>query len=152
MNILALDLGTKCGWAVKIRNTDIFSGVEKYKPRRGEQHGYRWLYFKRWLSETISRNDITCIYIEHVRRHLGTDAAHMYGAYKALVELAAFNHTCTVHYVGVGTIKKFATGKGNALKKDMIAACIKAGHDVKDDNQADAYWICRLAMDKEGVK
>ena len=38
----------------------------------------------------------------------------------------------------VGTIKKHATGKGNASKDDMIASVRLRGHNPADDNEADA--------------
>ena len=44
----------------------------------------------------------------------------------------------------VGTIKKHATGKGNADKAAMVAAMHALGHAPADDNEADAlallYW------------
>lgn len=40
------------------------------------------------------------------------------------------------------TLKKFATGKGNAKKPDMRAAWFNlTGMDNKDDNQVDAAWL-----------
>jgi Holliday junction resolvasome RuvABC endonuclease subunit len=45
--------------------------------------------------------------------------------------------------IPVGTIKKRATGKGNASKEEMVAAAkLKwPGEIIVDDNQADALWI-----------
>jgi Holliday junction resolvasome RuvABC endonuclease subunit len=48
--------------------------------------------------------------------------------------------------VPVGTIKKAATGKGNASKADMIAAAKRAGCFTEDDNEADAFWIAKWAV------
>jgi Holliday junction resolvasome RuvABC endonuclease subunit len=46
--------------------------------------------------------------------------------------------------VSVGTIKKFATGNGNASKLAMVAAMEGRGHKPHDENEADAlallYW------------
>ena len=48
----------------------------------------------------------------------------------------------------VGTIKKHATGKGNADKAAMVAAMHALGHAPADDNEADAlallYWALAL--------
>ena len=41
----------------------------------------------------------------------------------------------------VSTVKKFWAGTGRAKKPDMIAAARRWGHDVKDDNQADALGV-----------
>jgi Holliday junction resolvasome RuvABC endonuclease subunit len=47
--------------------------------------------------------------------------------------------------VTAATLKKFATGKGNATKPDMRMALYKrAGIDLKDDNQVDAWWLRAL--------
>ena len=50
----------------------------------------------------------------------------------------------------MGTIKKHATGKGNAGKADVIAAMRALGHPVTDDNEADALAILHWAIDTEG--
>jgi hypothetical protein len=42
---------------------------------------------------------------------------------------------------GVGQIKKFWTGKGNATKDDMIAEARARGFDPVDDNEADALAL-----------
>lgn len=50
-----------------------------------------------------------------------------------------------------GTLKKFATGRGNATKPDMRMALYKrAGLDVADDNQVDAWWLRAAALDYYG--
>jgi hypothetical protein len=40
------------------------------------------------------------------------------------------------------TLKKFAAGRGNATKPDMRMALFqRAGLDLRDDNQVDAWWL-----------
>ena len=46
--------------------------------------------------------------------------------------------------VPVGTIKKHATGKGNAGKDDMIASVRLRGHTPADDNEADALSLIHI--------
>lgn len=48
--------------------------------------------------------------------------------------------------------KKFASGKGNCGKADMLIAAIRRmpGVDVKDDNEADALWLAAMAADHYG--
>lgn len=49
---------------------------------------------------------------------------------------------CTVAEVPPKTLKKFATGSGNASKSDMRMALFKRlGIDNPDDNQVDALWL-----------
>jgi hypothetical protein len=49
--ILALDLGTQTGWALRDRDGAVTSGSESFKPQRFEGGGMRYLRFKRWLTE-----------------------------------------------------------------------------------------------------
>jgi hypothetical protein len=60
-------------------------------------------------------------------------------------------HDNNIQYRGYSPseIKKFATGKGNAGKADVIrAAREKLGYAGNDDNEADALWLLRLAQDE----
>jgi Holliday junction resolvasome RuvABC endonuclease subunit len=50
----------------------------------------------------------------------------------------------------VGTIKKHATGKGNAPKQAMIHAACKRGFSPADDNEADAIAILLWATETQG--
>ena len=49
--------------------------------------------------------------------------------------------------VAPATLKKFATGKGNADKTAMaLAACKRAGMEFADDNACDAAWLWWAGM------
>ena len=50
----------------------------------------------------------------------------------------------------VGTIKRFATGKGNADKAKMVAAIEARGFRPADDNEADAIALLLWATDPTG--
>lgn len=50
------------------------------------------------------------------------------------------------------TVKKYATGSGNATKADMrMALYQRTGDDVRDDNQVDAAWLRLMGRDALGV-
>jgi hypothetical protein len=49
--------------------------------------------------------------------------------------------------VGTGTLKKFATGKGNAGKNDMVRAAQPHSPGLKDHNQADALFLAKYAAE-----
>lgn len=50
------------------------------------------------------------------------------------------------------TLKKFATGRGNADKTAMaIAALKRGGREFADDNQVDAFWLYAAALDHYGA-
>ncbi len=153
--ILALDLGATTGWALRGIDGHITSGSERFKPQRFEGGGMRFLRFKRWLTEIKQSCDgIDCLYFEEVRRHVGVDAAHAYGGFLATLTAWCEHHQIPYQGVPVGTIKKYATGKGNAGKEDVIAAIRARGYVPVDDNEADAlallYWaIGQHALDQE---
>lgn len=144
--ILALDLGTTTGWAMLCDGT-ITSGSESFKPSRFEGGGMRFLKFKRWLADTKACTDgIDAVYFEEVRRHAGVDAAHAYGGFMAHLTAWCEHHQIPYQGVPVGTIKKHATGKGNANKDAMIAAAMALGFGPQDDNEADALALLAFAI------
>ena len=105
----------------------------------------RYLRFAQWLDAL----DVpSAVYFEEVRRHAGTDAAHVYGG--LLGTLTAWCERRSIPYAGipVGTIKRHATGKGNASKEAMIAAAKARGFSPADDNEADALAILDYATEK----
>lgn len=150
-SILALDLGTTTGWAVSGRDGSITSGSESFKPRRFEGGGMRYLRFKNWLQEIAQAvGGLGAVYFEEVRRHAGVDAAHAYGGFMAHLTAWCEHHGIPYQGVPVGTIKKHATGKGNAGKQDMVTAMQAMGFRPADDNEADALALLRWARSQEG--
>lgn len=147
MTILSLDLGTKTGWACNTHLDDIVFGTEDFSTKRHEGAGMRFLRFKRWLTE-IKQAGITEVYFEEVRRHVSTDSAHCYGGFMATLTAWCEHHGIPYSSVPVGTIKKNATGKGNASKEMMIDAAKEKGFDVTDDNQADAVHLLLHVLEK----
>lgn len=149
--VLALDLGTKTGWALLNRDGRITSGTLTFKPNRFEGGGMRYLRFRRWLAEiTDLAGGLGRIAFEEVRSHAGTDAAHIYGGF--LGQLTAWCEERAIPYEGVpvGTIKRFATGKGNAGKDAVIAAIQARGFAPADDNEADAIALLLWATGPQG--
>lgn len=144
MTTLAIDLGTTTGWAAN-RGT-ITSGVVVFTNGRYEGGGMRFLRFRRWLSSTVSLIQPDEVVFEEVRRHRGTDAAHVYGG--LLGQLSAYCEEHHVPYRGVpvGTIKRHVTGKGNASKEAVIEAVQKLGFDPECDNEADALALLHWAI------
>ena len=148
MTIFALDLGTQTGWALTSRDGSITSGSQSFKPQRFEGGGMRFLRFKRWLTDIKQCNDgIDQVVFEEVRRHVGVDAAHAYGGFMGQLTAWCEHHQIPYQGIPVGTIKKHATGKGNASKDEMVAAVRDRGHSPADDNEADAIALLYLAIE-----
>jgi len=147
ITLLALDLGTTTGWALRSRDGHITSGSESFRPQRFEGGGMRFLRFKRWLTELKAHAEgIDALVFEEVRRHVSTDAAHAYGGFLATLTAWCEHHGIPYQGVPVGTIKKHATGKGNANKTEMLAAIRARGHRPADDNEADALALLHWAV------
>ena len=148
MKILAIDPGTHCGYA----KSPVESGTWDLRVKRNEGGGMRYFRLRNYLETACEGIEI--VVYEEVMRHLGTDAAHIYGGIVAIIQ-----EHCEIHqiqYVGVpvGTVKKYATGKGNANKDAMVVAAKEkwSDIDIKDDNQADALWILDWAKNEYGVR
>ncbi len=149
--ILALDLGTTTGWALRNLRGRILSGTVDFKPHRFEGGGMRYLRFERWLDETLRlAGDVEAVYFEEVRRHIGVDAAHAYGGFLAGLTAWCEEYAIAYQGVAVGTIKRFVAGKGNADKAAVIAAVRERGFTPADDNEADAIAILLWAIETRG--
>lgn len=147
MGVLALDLGTNAGWAFGEDAGTTLSGVISLKQGRYAGGGMRFVRFEKALNDLASVRKIDHVVFEEVRRHAGTDAAHVYGG--LLATLTKWCEDKSIPYEGwpVGTIKKAWTGKGNASKGEMIAEARRRGYDVKDDNEADAVALLHCALE-----
>lgn len=149
--LLAIDLGTTTGWALKSQDSLITSGTVSFRPSRYDGGGMRYLRFQNWLGEMdCLSGPITTIWYEEVRRHAGTDAAHVYGGLMATLTAWAEMRGMPYQGVPVGTIKKHATGRGNASKSMMIEAAQARGYSPTDDNEADAIAILLWAIETRG--
>ena len=149
--ILALDLGTSTGWALKTGDDFISSGTASFKHTRFDGGGMRFLRFRRWLEQLdIDAGPIEAIYFEEVRSHNSNDSAHVYGGFLGALSTWCEEHLVAYQGVPVGTIKRFITGKGNADKAAVIDAVRVRGFSPVDDNEADAIAILLWAIETRG--
>ncbi|MCW2901847.1 MAG: hypothetical protein JWO67_4112 [Streptosporangiaceae bacterium] len=81
---------------------------------------------------------------------------HAHGAGKTglaqgVIRLMCLRASVPYALVTAATLKKWATGSGNAGKADMRMALYKrTGMDVRDDNQADAWWLRAAGLEALG--
>ncbi|GMG89649.1 hypothetical protein Cmtc_08690 [Cupriavidus sp. TKC] len=150
VNILALDLATKCGWAYATRSGKRRGGTERFSSGKNQQNGQRWLAFRQWLCDVSREADgFHVVYYEDVRRHVSNLSARAYCGYLAILEAWCAINNVPMVGVGVGTVKKAWTGKGNATKDEMIAEATRRRLSVMDDNHADALAILDYAVKQE---
>ena len=75
-------------------------------------------------------------------------AAGKTGMAQGVVRLALLLARAQIITVTPATLKKYATGSGNATKSDMrMALYQRTGLDLRDDNQVDAWWLRAIGCD-----
>lgn len=147
MTVLALDLGTKTGYAIS--TSPVSHGTVTHKAQsRFAGGGYRFLHFQRWLGRTYLEYGFREVVFEAVHRHAGTAAAHIYGGLLGILTAFCEDVGVPYHSYGVGSIKKHITGKGNAGKDEVISAVRKLGFAPADDNAADAIALLLLHLSR----
>lgn len=144
IRILALDLGTKTGWAAATPGIGVESGVQVFDLRRGESPGMRFLRFRRWLGQMLEDLSPELVVYE-LAHHRGGPATELAVGFQTRVQELAAARGVEYTSVHTATLKKHATGSGRAGKPAMIAAAAARWPDqvLEDDNQADA--LCLLA-------
>jgi len=150
VNILALDTATKTGWATNISSKQ--SGVQTFDLKRGESPGMRFLRCRGWLGEMLKLlGSIDVIVYEQAHHRGGASTACCVGLVSTVQAFAA-EHGIELMAVHTGELKRWATGKGNAGKPQMIEAARARGWAPVDDNEADAALLLGYAADSLGVK
>lgn len=140
MSVLALDLGKKVGWAANTPGSRT-SGVEDFSKRWSESAGMCMLRFKNWLERIVSMTEATEIHYELVQGYRSGAAARVWSGFWSHLLSWCEESAIPCSGVPVATIKRHATGKGNANKPAMIDAAIAKGWIPADDNEADAQHL-----------
>jgi len=150
---LGIDPGTYCGWALldEVGNV-VGSGTWSFEAKRHEGGGMRYLRARRLVRELLTGHPIVALAYEEVASHKGTAAAHVYGGIVSQITALCEELSLPYKAIPVATIKREATGKGNAGKPAMItAARERFGLDYLDpekpktwSDEADALWIAEL--------
>lgn len=151
--ILALDLGTKCGYALRRRDGTIVHGTEVFTPRQRQHEGQRWVNFRAWLGRIIEAEQVHVIAFERVVfAHSSASASDVYGGFLAHMQALAAVRNIECVGVAVPTVKKHWTGSGRADKGAMIAAAKRRGFRPNGDNAADALAVLSWACEQEGAQ
>lgn len=124
-------------------------GVEHFPLKRGESLGMRFRYFENWLSAKITgsgRPDYI-IYEIPIAFHKSMFAAQLSFGFQSLALVLFERYGLQVMTATAGEVKKIATGKGNAVKEQMVAAARQRfpREKIEDDNDADALFLALLA-------
>ena len=142
MNILALDVATKTGFAASSGE----SGVWDFKLKPDDSRNIRLVNFRNKVSHALIGWEINLVIFESTvnKKQYGNSVAdELVGVLKVLCEDMGIDTTSRAP----SQIKKFATGKGNADKTLMIntARSTFPYEKIIDDNHADAKFLLQLA-------
>jgi len=142
---IGFDLGAKCGISV-IDGDTIYTHEVHFGNRKEEPLRYKkfWDHIGELFDSYV--NEEVIVHYEYVARHLGTKAAHAFGAYRMILLMACYDRDIQVEYLSVQAIKKAATDKGNAHKDAMIESATNRFNPDWEltDNEADSMWIAYL--------
>ena len=172
MNILALDLGTRTGWALS-ESGRIESGVQVCDVKRGESPGMRFVRFNRWLQEATDNHDPNApavstdgtlyyrprvdIIVYEQAHHRGGAATEVAAGFATRVQEFCARHGIEHAAVHSATLKKFTTGSGRGDKTVMFRAALAKGwlsgtraivedRPLVDDNEVDAICLLHYAL------
>ena len=148
MKAVAFDLGSKTGFAI-LNGERIECGTRRLSNATA---GSRFRDFYHWLIETISTVQPEIVFFERVYNHVGTEAAHVYGAFMYILLGTCEERGIRCAGLSVSAIKKRLSGNGRASKSDMIAAARTLGYSPIDDNAADAVGILLCGLDSINAK
>lgn len=152
VHTVGIDPGTRCGWAVlDASGARVASGTWGLRSKRDEGGGMRYLRARCALLDLLGAFNVRAVFYEEVRRHAGTSAAHVYGGIAAMVTAVCEERRVPYAAIPVGTVKKAATGKGNASKAMMKKAALERwGVECEHDDEADALWIAEAGRAQIG--
>lgn len=124
--------------------------VQLLRPPSCCNRGMRRLrWFRQKIQPMLTVNRVDWVYVEGYSFGSRNSHAHALGELGGVVRLAIFE-TPGVEYIDVppSTLKKYATGKGNAKKELVLVEAVKRlGYQGSDDNEADALWLRALGCE-----
>jgi len=107
-----------------------------------------------WSPFPDSGNPPMVVALESPAQHAKTPGQHDRSGlwWRVVHELSAWPDVYVCE-VGIAALKKYATGKGNAGKDEVLAAVVRrySDHQVADNNQADALVLRAMVADHYGA-
>jgi len=149
--VLALDLGMTTGYAHQIDDRRKSGTINLRGTKKAPMsYGASLYLFAQRVRDFVTACDgepVTICY-EDVRRHLGTRAAHVYGALEGQLHYIAHEEApqITLKTYSVQQIKQRATGRCVAGKDEMLAAAKMRWTWCKTHDEADALWLLDLEL------
>jgi Holliday junction resolvasome RuvABC endonuclease subunit len=148
MNVIALDLATTTGWALRY-GALLDSGVWQLKSPK-ELGPVRYVRIWNHLTEICGVYGAPDFVVYEQPGQLKGAARKVLPALQGVVELWCQLKEVRFASLTVMSIKKHATGNGRASKDDMVSAAKKKWPNeiLKTDDQADALWLLDLFVER----
>lgn len=157
MKILALDLGTKLGWAR--HHKTVTAGTlllspekdlrEAKKLRLDRRLDLRATFFSHWLESQTAN----LVVFEDIRWASSQAQAHLWGTLRGVLWSWAARKYVTIDCLDSSKLKKWTTGSGAADKQDMLNAATARWPELIqsswDDNAIDAFCLLQWAQLKQ---
>lgn len=150
MRILALDLGSSCGWAFLDTSAPatVESGTQQFALQRGDSPGMRYIAFRAWLVR-IGEQAVpeVVVYEQNFRR--GGAATEIAAGFSTRVQEYCAERRLECTSVNVATLKKRYAGSGRADKAALAAAmAVRWGcRDLNAGDEADALAVLAWAQE-----
>jgi len=142
------------GFAIVFWDPNVleYTALRKSFSKKQFGDGVQRLMEIRWWLEGVLRthindldSDVLGVCMEGYS-HGAKNGREQAGELGAAVKMTLWDWTLHPTIVPPTSLKKFTTGAGNAGKNEMLLAVYKKwGFEFKDDNEADAFALARLA-------
>lgn len=149
MSVLGLDLSlTSTGWSIDATTSG------RIRPGKAQvAMGHAWR--RRWIAievvELVAEHQPDVVVIEGLPSARALAAGALGMLHGVVLERLVLNAGVKPAFVSVSTLKKYATGNGNASKELMVAAaCTHLGLTNSSDDEADARWLALIGMHLKG--
>lgn len=149
MKILALDPGTRTGWA----HSSDAHGNWDLSVKRDESGGMRLIRFRGKLEE-IRRNAGVDLLVYEAPRYAGDhlQSVAFQGELQGVIKIWCEEHRIEYRAYSPSEIKKHATGKGNASKESVALAAYRKWGEATGYDESDARWLLDLAQRDLGIQ
>ena len=142
MRILALDPGSSCGFAVGDPAGVLVSGVWQLTPGRGDSPGMRYVRLRGYLEDVLRAYPDLALVVYEQAHHRGGAATEYAVGCATTVQTWCAERGIDHSAVHSATVKKWATGRGNAKKAEMVRlARERFQPTTSTDDEIDALWM-----------
>ena len=120
------------------------TGPLAMKPPKNCVGVHRLAWYRSVLGDIY--NDADLVVVEEYAFSRANAHSHEIGELGGVIRLDLHDSGIPFVAVNPSCLKKFATGKGNAGKDDMVATAARNGCPVNDNNAVDAWWLRQMAL------